>query len=156
MIDADDPALLAPGDMPARIAAACRAAGQPEPASRAETVRCILDSLALAHRRAITQVQELAGRHADTIHLVGGGSRNDLLCQLTADACELPVVAGPVEASAVGNILVQARALGLAPDDLDGMRALVRATQPLRRYEPGGGAQWQAAAAALRTYTRAG
>ena len=150
VIDADDPALLAPGDMPARIAAACRAAGQPEPASRAETVRCILDSLALAHRRAITQVQELAGRHADTIHLVGGGSRNDLLCQLTADACELPVVAGPVEASAVGNILVQARALGLAPDDLDGMRALVRATQPLRRYEPGESAPWHTATARLR------
>ena len=75
-----------------------------------------------------------------------GTSCNPLLCQLTADACGLPVVAGPAEASAVGNVLVQARALGAAPADLDGMRALVRATQPLRRFEPRGWARWQAAA----------
>jgi rhamnulokinase len=151
VIDADDPALLAPGDMPARIAAACRAAGQDPPASRAQTVRCIMDSLALAHRRAVIAAQELSGRHADTVHLVGGGARNALLCQLTADACALPVVAGPVEASAAGNILVQARALGAAPGDLDGMRDLVAATQPLRRYEPGGtGRRWAAAERALR------
>ena len=147
VIDADDPALLAPGDMPARIAASCESGGGPVPVGRAQTVRCILDSLALAHRRAIMTVQELSGRHADTVHLVGGGARNELLCQLTADACELPVIAGPVEASAVGNILVQARALGVAPSGLDGMRALVRRSLPLRRYEPGGdGARWRAAA----------
>jgi rhamnulokinase len=146
VIDANDPALLAPGDMPARIAAACRAAGRVPPATRAQTVRCILDSLALAHRRAILAAQELSGRHADTVHLVGGGARNALLCQLTADACGLPVVAGPVEASAIGNILVQARALGAAPADLPGLRALVRATQPLRRFEPADPpAPWQAA-----------
>lgn len=146
VIDADDPALLAPGDIPARIAAACRAAGQPAPADRAQTVRCIMDSLALAHRRAILEAQELSGRHADTVHLVGGGARNALLCQLTADACGLPVVAGPVEASAIGNILVQARALGAAPGDLPGLRALVRGTHPLRRFEPAGTpAPWQAA-----------
>jgi sugar (pentulose or hexulose) kinase len=147
VIDADDPALLAPGDMPARIAAACAAAGEPVPSDRAQTVRCVMDSLALAHRRAIMTVQELSGRHADVIHLVGGGARNDLLCQLTADACELPVIAGPVEASAVGNILVQARALGAAPAGLDGMRTLVRGSLPLRRFEPGDdGPRWRAAA----------
>jgi rhamnulokinase len=147
VINADDRALLASGDMPARIAAACEAAGEPVPAGRAHVVRCIMDSLALAHRRAIISVQELSGRHADTIHLVGGGARNDLLCQLTADACELPVIAGPVEASAVGNILVQARALGVAPAGLDEMRALVRASLPLRRFEPGDdGPRWRAAA----------
>ena len=70
--------------------------------------------------------------------MVGGGARNDLLLQLTADACGLPVVAGPVEAAALGNVLVQARALGAAPGDLAGMRALMRATQPLRRFEPAG------------------
>jgi sugar (pentulose or hexulose) kinase len=146
VIDADDPALIAPGDMPARIAAACQAAGQAPPASRAQTVRCIMDSLALAHRRAILAAQELSGRHADTVHLVGGGARNALLCQLTADACGLPVVAGPVEASSIGNILVQTRALGAAPGDLARMRALIRATQPLRRFEPvGTQASWQAA-----------
>ncbi len=150
VIDADDPALLAPGDMPSRIAAACEAAGRAAPAGRAETVRCILDSLALAHRRAIVGVQDLSGRHADTVHLVGGGARNELLCQLTADACGLPVVAGPVEASAIGNILVQARALGVAPAQLDGLRALVRGSQRLRRFEPrGDDARWRAAAGRL-------
>ena len=151
VIDADDRSLLAPGDMPGRIAAACSAAGEPVPAGRAQTVRCIMDSLALAHRRAIMTVQELSGRHADIIHLVGGGARNELLCQLTADACELPVIAGPVEASAVGNSLVQARALGAAPAALDGMRTLVRGSLPLRRFEPGGdGPRWRAAARRVR------
>ncbi len=150
VIDPDDPAFLPPGDMPARIADACRRTGQRPPGSRAGTVRCILDSLALAYRRTIGRVQELSGRHADVVHIVGGGARNALLCQLTADACGLPVLAGPVEASAVGNILVQARALGSAPDELGGMRTLVRETQPLRRFEPrGGGSPWQAAAERL-------
>jgi rhamnulokinase len=150
VIDADDPALAAPGDMPARIAAACVALGQEPPADRAETVRCILDSLALAHRRAMLDAQELSGRHADTVHLVGGGARNELLCQLTADACGLPVVAGPVEASAVGNILVQARALGVAPGDLSGLRALVRASTGLRHFRPAGPPdRWRAAARRL-------
>jgi len=147
VIDPDDPAFLPPGDMPARVADACRRTGQRPPDGRAGTVRCILDSLALAYRRTVGQVQELSGRHADVVHLVGGGARNELLCQLTADACGLPVVAGPVEASALGNVLVQARALGSAPGDLDGMRALVCQSQPLRRFEPrDDGSRWQAAA----------
>jgi len=94
-------------------------------------------------------VQELSGQHVGTVHIVGGGARNALLCQLTADACGLPVVAGPAEAAALGNVLVQARALHRGPDDLAGMRALIRATQPLRRYEPGDPAPWQAAARRL-------
>ena len=96
-------------------------------------------------------MQELSGQPVDTVHVVGGGARNDLLLQLTADACGLPVVAGPVEATALGNTLVQARALGAAPGDLAGMRALLRATQHLRRFEPSGGgaAAWDAAAARL-------
>jgi rhamnulokinase len=148
VVDPHDPAFLPPGDMPGRIAAACRATGQPEPASQAETVRCVLDSLALAHRRAVRQAQQLSGRAVDTVHVVGGGARNGLLCQLTADACQLPVLAGPAEAAALGNILVQARALGAGPGGLPGMRALVRGTQPLRRYEPTGtAAPWLAAAA---------
>ena len=84
------------------------------------------------------------------VHVVGGGSRNDLLLQLTADACGLPVLAGPAEATALGNILIQARALGAAPGDLAGMRALLRATQRLRRFEPSGpAAAWTAAAGRL-------
>ncbi len=148
VIDPGDPGFLAPGDMPARITAACVRAGQPAPAGRAQLVRCIIDSLALAYRQAVAAVQELSGRHADTVHIVGGGSRNELLCQLTADACGLPVVAGPAEASAIGNVLVQARRLGAAPADLAGLRGLLRAAHPLRRYEPAGAsAAWRAAAA---------
>jgi rhamnulokinase len=146
VVDVNDPVFLAPGDMPARIAAACRASGQPDPGSQAEVTRCVLDSMALAHRRAVADAQRLSGHHADVVHVVGGGARNDLLCQLTADACGLPVIAGPTEATAIGNILVQARGLGAAADDLDGMRAVVRSTQPLRRFEPRGTvAAWQVA-----------
>ena len=147
VFDPDEPRFLPPGDMPARIGAACRDLGQPAPDGPAETTRAILDSLALAYRRAVLDAQRLSGRSVDAIHLVGGGARNALLGQLTADACGLPVVAGPAEATAIGNILVQARTLGAAPGDLDGMRALVRGTQPLRRYEPSGNAAaWRAAA----------
>src|ERR1700759_5185781 len=124
-----DPVFLPPGDMPGRLAGACRAAGGPVPETPAEVARCILDSLALAYRRTIVSVQELSGRHADVIHMVGGGVQNQLLCQLTADACGLPVIAGPVEAAALGNALVQARTMGVAPGELEGLRALVRQTQ---------------------------
>ena len=146
VVDLDDPAFLPPGDMPARIAAACRATGQPVPASPAATVRCILDSLALAHRRAVRQVQELSGRHVDAVHIVGGGALNEQLCQLTADACRLPVLAGPVEATALGNVLVQARAAGVLDGGLEALRGLLRDTQKIVRYEPSGDpAAWRSA-----------
>jgi Sugar (pentulose and hexulose) kinases len=99
-------------------------------------VRCILDSLAAAYGRAVHDAARLSGRSVEVVHLVGGGARNSLLCQLTADACEVPVLAGPVEATALGNVLVQARARGLLAGDLETLRALVRATQDIRRFEP--------------------
>ena len=136
VIDPDDPDFLPPVDMPGRIAAWLAGRGGAVPAGPAETVRCILDSLALAYRRAIAEAQSLSGRHADVVHIVGGGARNTLLCQLTADATGLPVIAGPAEATCFGNVLVQARALGAAPGDLAGMRALIRSTQPLRSFTP--------------------
>ncbi len=143
VIDPDDAAFLPPGDMPARVREACRATGQRIPTTPGETVRCILDSLALAHRRAIRQAQQLSGREVDVVHIVGGGVQNELLCQLTADACELPVVAGPVEATALGNVLVQARALGAVSGELADLRGLVAATQPVRCYSPrGNGPAW--------------
>ncbi|MEJ1201883.1 MULTISPECIES: FGGY-family carbohydrate kinase [unclassified Streptomyces] len=149
VVDPDDPGFLAPGDMPERIREYCRRTDQPVPGSRGAVVRCILESLALAHRRTLRQAAELAGRDITHVHLVGGGSRNDLLCQLTADATGLPVVAGPTEATALGNILVQARAAGLVAD-LAAMRRLVASTQHLRRYTPrGDSAAWDAAAARL-------
>ncbi|MGK5556418.1 rhamnulokinase [Actinomadura kijaniata] len=137
VVNPDAPEFLPPGDMPARVAAFCRRTGQPVPDSPAATVRCVLDSLALGHRAALRAAVALSGKDVAVVHLVGGGSRNDLLCRLTADACGLPVVAGPVEATALGNLLVQARAHGLV-GDLPAMRALVAGTQPLRRHEPGG------------------
>jgi rhamnulokinase len=136
VIDVNDSVFLPPGDMPARIGALCRSTDQPVPSSRPAFVRCILDSLAHAFAGAIDDARRLSGIDIDVIHVVGGGSRNELLCQLTADVCGLPVVAGPVEATALGNVLVQARALGLIGGDLAALRAVVRATQSLRRYEP--------------------
>ncbi|MFJ4690473.1 rhamnulokinase family protein [Streptomyces sp. NPDC088766] len=151
VVDAGDAAFLAPGRMPERIAEACRASGQPVPGTPAEITRCILDSLALAHRRAVEDAQRLAGHPVDVVHIVGGGTRNALLCQLTADACGLPVVAGPTEAAALGNVLVQARAHGLVGDRQD-MRGLLARTQHLTRYEPQGGTgRWRDAQARLAT-----
>lgn len=136
VIDPDDPVFLPPGDMPARIVSWLADRGEPVPAGPAEIARCILDSLALAYQRALESAQQLSGRHADVVHIVGGGARNSLLCQLTADATGLPVIAGPAEATAIGNVLVQARALGAVPRSLPGMRALVRSAVPLRRFTP--------------------
>jgi rhamnulokinase len=138
VLDPDDPEFLPPGDMPARIAAACRRLGEPVPESRAATVRCIVDSLAAAHAATVRQAQELSGQEVDVVHLVGGGARNALLCQLTADACGVPVVAGPVEATALGNVLVQARALGGVDGGLTELRARISASQAVVRYEPSG------------------
>jgi rhamnulokinase len=136
VIAVDDACFLAPGAMPRRIADYCTSTGQQPPSTRAEFTRCILDSLALAYRRTVRAALELSGLAADVVHVVGGGSQNALLCQLTADACGLPVLAGPTEAAALGNILVQARAAGVLAGGLDVLRALIVQTHELRRYEP--------------------
>ncbi|MFC9731833.1 rhamnulokinase family protein [Streptomyces roseolus] len=147
LVDPDAPEFLAPGDMPGRIAAYCRRTGQPVPEAPAAVLRCVLESLAVAHRRTLREAAELSGRELRGIHLVGGGARNPLLCQWTADATGLPVTAGPVEATALGNVLVQARAAGLV-GDLAAVRRLVAGTQSLRHYEPqGDGSAWDRAAA---------
>ncbi|GHH29501.1 rhamnulokinase [Lentzea cavernae] len=131
VFDPNDPVFLPPGDMPARIERWCG-----KSMSRPEIVRSVLDSLAFAHRDAIADAQRLSGKEVDVVHVVGGGSHNELLCQLTADACGLPVVAGPAEATALGNVLVQARAAGAVHGTLADLRKLVRQSQPLRRYSP--------------------
>jgi len=138
VVDIDDPMFLPPGDMPTRIIEACRRAGQPAPADPPAIARCIVDSLAVAHRKAIEDAVRLSGRTVEVVHLIGGGSQNDLLCQATADACGLPVVAGPAEATAIGNILVQARALSPQQYGLGELRALVRASFPTRTFAPAG------------------
>jgi rhamnulokinase len=151
VLDVDDPAFMAPGDMPERIAAWCSKHGVAAPETHAATVRCLLESLALAYRRAVREAAELSGQQVDVVHVVGGGARNELLCQLTADACGVPVLAGPVEATALGNVLVQARALGIDLPDLPAMRALLRSTQDLVRYDPATDAheRWEKAAQSL-------
>ncbi|HEY3882346.1 MAG TPA: rhamnulokinase family protein [Trebonia sp.] len=158
VIDADDPVFLPPGDMPGRIAAWLAARGRPVPDGPAEFTRCILDSLALAYRRALIDAQALSGRHADVVHVVGGGSRNDLLCQLTADATGLPVLAGPAEATALGNVLVQGRALGAVHGTLTEMRALLRACAAPRPFAPAAGQAraWEQAAVGLLPGASAG
>lgn len=154
VVDVDAPEFLPPGDMPARLAAAAARTGQTPPQTQAEVVRCILDSLALAYRRAVRQAAELAGRDVQVVHVVGGGVRNELLCRLTADATGLPVVAGPVEGAALGNVLVQARAAGVLRGSLTDLRAVGARGLDLRRYEPGGpgmpgAAHWAAAESRL-------
>jgi rhamnulokinase len=136
LLDLADPAFLPPGDMPARIRAQCARTGQPEPGEPAEYVRCVLDSLAVAYRDTLRAAADLSGVDIDVVHIVGGGSRNDLLCQLTADACGLPVVAGPVEATALGNALIQGRAIGAVHGGLPELRGLVAQTQRLRHFQP--------------------
>ncbi|MEU8677688.1 rhamnulokinase family protein [Streptomyces sp. NPDC048560] len=149
ILDPDDADFLAPGDMPARIDSFLLRTGQTPPDSLGGYVRCVLESLALAHHRTLSQAAELAGREVTRIHLVGGGSRNELLCQWTADATGLPVTAGPAEATALGNVLLQARAHGLVGDLAD-MRRLVARTQDLRHYTPRGDRrEWTRAAARL-------
>jgi len=136
VVDVDDGAFLPPGDMPARIAAACRATGRPVPAGRPALVRCILDSLAAAYARAVDDAARLTGHPVDVVHLVGGGSRNVLLCRLTARATGRTVVAGPVEATALGNALVQARATGTLEGTLEDLRALLL-TGTWQTFHPG-------------------
>ncbi|GAA1017501.1 carbohydrate kinase [Acrocarpospora pleiomorpha] len=153
VIDPNDPVFLPAGDIPSRVAAYCAGTGQPVPGSPPEVVRCVVDSLALGHRSAVLRAMELSGRRVEVVHVVGGGARNALLCQATADAIGLPVLAGPVEATALGNIGIQARALGLIPS-LSALRALIAETQPLRHYEPTGSATaWTDAATRLSALT---
>ncbi|UDY23269.1 rhamnulokinase [Nocardioides sp. Kera G14] len=149
VVDVNDPRLLGPSTaadpMPERLLTLAAESGEPEPEGTTALVRCILDSLALAYRRHVRTAAELAGHAVDVVHVVGGGSQNALLCQLTADACELPVLAGPTEAAALGNALVQARTLGADLPDLAAMRSLTRRTHPTVRYDPRPGLDWEAA-----------
>jgi rhamnulokinase len=134
--DPDAPQFLPPGDMPSRITAACVETGQRPPERPAEVVRCILDSLAVTFAARIVDAQRLSGQRIDVIHIVGGGSQNRLLCQLVADAAGLPVIAGPVEATALGNLLVQARTHGVLSGDLWSLRAELRSATQTRTFAP--------------------
>lgn len=136
VFDTDDPAFLPPGDMPGRIRDWYADRGLQVPVTRAETVRVIVESLAAAFADGVRQAAALSGVPVQRVHVVGGGSQNRLLCQLTADRLGLPVLAGPVEATALGNVLLAGRAHGLVDGDLQAMRALVATRFPPQQYHP--------------------
>ena len=136
VFDVQDQRFLPHGDMPGRIRAWCVEHDLAPPVDRAATVRSILESLAEAFATSVRRAGELSGRSIDVVHVVGGGALNELLCQLTADRCGLPVLAGPVEATALGNVLVQGRTAGAVGGDLEALRRLVAATHEPRRFSP--------------------
>jgi rhamnulokinase len=138
LFDPDQPSLLHSGDIPRLIASACAATGQPAPSSPGEVVRSILTSLACKYRLVLEQLETVTGRRVEAVNVVGGGIRNELLCQLSADVLGLPVLAGPEEATALGNVLVQARAAGEV-GSRGQMQELVRRSVTIKRYEPVGG-----------------
>ena len=148
IFDANDPVFSALGDMPGRIAAWLAAHDQPVPSSQAEYVRSIVESLAGAFADAVNAAASLSGKTVSVIHIVGGGSLNELLCQRTADVSGLPVLAGPVEATAIGNVLIQARAQGFVDGSLEALRALVAAAFSPKRYLPQRGPRSEVAARA--------
>jgi rhamnulokinase len=147
LVDPDDAAFILPANMPQAFAEFCRKTGQPALADPGAVVRCALESLALRYRWVLEKLEELSGKRLEVIHVVGGGSQNALLCQFAADACNRRVVAGPVEATAIGNLLVQA--LGLRwLGNLADAREVVRNSFEVRTYAPQDPDSWQ------ESYTR--
>lgn len=145
LVDPDHPGFLGPGDMPARIRDFCARTGQDLAEEPGSVARCVFESLALKYRWVLERAEEVSGQRAETVHVVGGGARNSLLCRLTAEAASRPVVAGPVEATALGNVMVQAYARGYV-GSLAEIRDVVRASTGVRTYVPEGGAdEWDEA-----------
>ncbi len=153
IVDPDDAGFLFPPNMPAALAEYCRNHGEPAPADAGAAVRCCLESLALKYRWVLEKTEALTGKRADVIHVVGGGCQNTLLCQFTADACGRPVVAGPVEATAAGNVLTQALGQGLLKS-LAEAREVVRRSFDVVTYEPRNPEAWQAPFERLRAHIR--
>lgn len=143
-IDPDDTLFTSPGDMPGRVRAYCRETGQYVPQTVGEVVRCIYESLALKYRLALGQLEAVTDKRFDTLHIIGGGAQAALLCRMTASSCAIPVHAGPVEATALGNLLVQFVALGALPDIAAG-RGLIAACEPVQLYQPEQPTAWQQA-----------
>jgi rhamnulokinase len=141
LIDPDDESFAGPGDVPARIAEFCRRTGQPAPEGPGATARCILESIALKHAAVVGLLGEVTGRAPTELHVVGGGAKNELLCRWTAEAAGLPVLAGPAEATLIGNLLVQAIALGEL-ESVEQARAVVRASFVPDVYEPSLSPTW--------------
>ncbi len=143
-IDPDYDEFTGPGNMPNKIAEYCAKTGQAQPQTKGEIVRCVLESLALKYRWAVERLEKIAGISVPAIHIVGGGVQNKVLCQFTANATGRPVIAGPIEATAIGNILVQAMALGEVKDLVE-IREIVRNSFPTDEYMPQDVDQWDEA-----------
>jgi rhamnulokinase len=144
VIDPDDAPFLAPDDMPGKIERFCAKTGQRKPGTRGEFVRTCLESLALTYRRTLEGLEQMLGRKIAVIHIVGGGSQNELLNQMTADACGRTVIAGPTEATAAGNVMVQAMAIGLVKS-LAEARGIVRASLETKQFTPRDTQKWDEA-----------
>jgi len=151
-VDPDDPDFLNPPSMSEAIRNYCLRTGQVPPPSAAETVRCILESLAFKYRQTLDQIRFLTAKEVGRIHVIGGGSRNDLLCRFTAEATDSTILAGPAEATATGNIMVQALALGYV-GTLSEIRAIVRNSVKVRTYQPSCRADWDRAYRRFRDIT---
>ena len=130
--------------MPARVRTFCERTGQSAPREDGEVARCIYDSLALEYRRCARQIASCTGRRYAAVHIVGGGAKDALLCSLTADACGMPVFAGPVEATALGNAAVQMITAGTFAD-LASARSRIAQSQKIIRYDPAGSESWEPA-----------
>ena len=144
LIDPDDDAFLPPGDMPARIADYCKHTGQIPPSDVGAILRCALESLALKYRWVLEKLEAIRGRAIDVIHIVGGGAQNQILCQFTANATGTPVIAGPIEATAIGNIVVQAIACGLI-GSISEAREIIHRSFDVTTYEPQDLRDWEEA-----------
>jgi rhamnulokinase len=153
-IDPDDPMFLAPSHMPRRIQRYCRQTGQPVPESEGALLRCIVESLALRYRFILERIEALIQQRFAGLHIVGGGTQNTALCQYTANALGRPVWAGPQEATAIGNLLVQFIALGKI-ENIQHARQIVRNSFPFVTYEPAEIAAWQNAYATFLQVTQA-
>ncbi len=148
VVNANDPRFLNPPDMPKAIQEFCRETGQPIPKTEGELIRCCYESLALKYGETLAGLEELTGETVDVIHIVGGGSQSQMLSQFAADVCQRPVVTGPVEATAMGNLLTQVRASGEL-SSLGDMREVVRLSSAVRRHEPRRSDLWREAAGRL-------
>jgi rhamnulokinase len=144
LVDPDDESFLAPGDMPERIRAFCQRSGQKPPADEGAMVRCILESLALKYRLVLERLETTLGRRLERIHMVGGGIQNRLLCRFTAEATGRPLVAGPLEATAIGNLLMQALGCGDVASLAEAREVVRRSFEP-EVYSPQNGAAWDQA-----------
>lgn len=144
LINPDDASLVTPRDMPQAIIQLCETTSQPAPGTHGAIIRCALESLALRYRMVLNDLEQLTGATVETIHIVGGGTQNRLLCQMTADACNRQVVAGPIEATAIGNVIVQMVAQGAVASVRDG-RELIRNSFQMETYEPRQADPWDRA-----------